>query len=347
MWLLQRDLPVPGALLAETKGATARPPSITPSGDQAPIRAWSTYDNLVSTLCRAQSAADRAACNSPQPPPSIGEGFVRVAGGAQQARAGLVEHLARMRATRLREQMQRRQAFLLHTVTTNMPSLVADRLDLERKQLEMYEMQLEVRRALLASHVDHGVLPPHDLPLLKTSETRLDRTVVQEESQAEWEERMRQAEVQSKVNRRKAFLQDMRKTQESFKREHDSIRRCRAQICRDVKAWHRNAEKSKEKERTEWLHALKSNDFDKYREYVKEAKNERMMELITKTDNYLSSLAAKVRLYSIQSSCPKRRRAHARMPPNPPSHTHYLHAQNHKRTCTSTDESSVQGARQL
>ena len=97
----------------------------------------------------------------------------------------------------------------------------------------------------------------------------------------------------------------------------------------------------------ERLQALKSNDFDKYREYVKEAKNERMMELIAKTDNYLSSLAAKVRLYSIQSSCLKRRRAHARMPPNPSSHTHYLHAQNHKRTCTSTDEPSVQGARQL
>ena len=49
------------------------------------------------------------------------------------------------------------------------------------------------------------------------------------------------------LGRRKAFLQDMHKTHRLFTREHDYIRRCRDQICKAVKQWHRNAEKSKEK----------------------------------------------------------------------------------------------------
>jgi len=105
---------------------------------------------------------------------------------------------------------------------------------------------------------------------------------------------MRQAEAQARLHRRKAFLLDMQKTQRGFYREHEYVKRCRSQICTAVMKWHRNAEKSKEKERSERLLALKSNDFDKYRQFVKEAKNERLMELITKTDGYLSSLAAKM-----------------------------------------------------
>ena len=130
--------------------------------------------------------------------------------------------------------------------------------------------------------------------LFKTEERRLGSGVLKEESKDEWEERMRQAEEQSRVDRRNAFLMDMQKTQRSFLREHEYVKRCRDQICKAVKMWHRNAEKSKEKERAERLQALKSNDFDKYREFVKEAKNERLMELISKTDGYLSSLAAKM-----------------------------------------------------
>ena len=114
------------------------------------------------------------------------------------------------------------------------------------------------------------------MALFKSSSTHMDGgMMLQEESKEEWEQRMLQAEGQRKLNRRKAFLQDMQKTYRSFNREHDYIKRCREQICKAVRMWHRNAEKSKEKERAERLQALKSNDFEKYREFVKEAKNER------------------------------------------------------------------------
>jgi len=126
------------------------------------------------------------------------------------------------------------------------------------------------------SHIDHGIPEPHQMALFKSSSTHMDGgMMLQEESKEEWEQRMLQAEGQRKLNRRKAFLQDMQKTYRSFNREHDYIKRCREQICKAVRMWHRNAEKSKEKERAERLQALKSNDFEKYREFVKEAKNER------------------------------------------------------------------------
>ena len=297
MWLLQRDLPVPPVLLAETKGTQAKALAITPT-EKAAIRPWSTYDNLVSTLCIAQQDADGSALAESSATSvrtrSVGEGFVRGSNGLQEARVGLVEHLAQQRNLHMRTHMKRRQNFLKHVPTANLPPHVADRLDLERKQLQLYDLQLEARQGLLASHVDVGVAPPHQMSLLKSSETRLDTPVVRQESKEEWEERTREAEMQSRLNRRKAFLEDMRRTQVSFKREHDSIRRWREQICKAVKAWHRNAEKSKEKERADRLAALKSNDFESYRQFVKAAKNERLMELISKTDNYLSSLAAKM-----------------------------------------------------
>ncbi len=55
VWLLQRDLPVPPALMRETKGANATQVCTTPHG-HLPIHPWSTYQNLVSTLCIAEEA---------------------------------------------------------------------------------------------------------------------------------------------------------------------------------------------------------------------------------------------------------------------------------------------------
>ena len=55
VWLLQRDLPVPPALLRETKGANATQVCTTPHG-HLPVHPWSTYHNLVSTLCIAEEA---------------------------------------------------------------------------------------------------------------------------------------------------------------------------------------------------------------------------------------------------------------------------------------------------
>ena len=276
VWLLQRDLPVPPVLLAETKSANAKIPSTTPH-DMAPVRPWSAYDNLVSTLCIAQHAADNPSSHktggaAADVARTTGEGFVRASHGAQEPRPGLVEYLVEQSKQHMSGHMKRRAEFLKHVATTNMPTHVAERLHLEHRQLQLFQIQHEVRRALLASHVDAGVPAPHQMALFKTRETRLDSAVVQEESKEEWEGRMREAEVQSKLNKRKAFLMDMQKTHRNFNKEHDTIRRWREQICKGIKMWHRNAEKSKEKERSERLTALKSNDFDKYREFVKEAK---------------------------------------------------------------------------
>lgn len=301
VWLLQRDLPVPNVLLAETKGANEKAPSITDDG--LPLHPWSAYDNLVSSLCKRHPPSDFSSAHHQQKPSGHApvtqsqttlQDFVQVVDGVVEVRSGAMEELGWRRAGHMRGHMERRRTFLAHVPTANMPPHIADRIDTERRLLELYALQQEVREGLRACHVDAGIPAPHAMHLLKSSNTRLDSTVIKEESKEEWEERTREAEEQSKMNRRKAFLQDMQQTQRNFMREHESIRRSRETICKAVKGWHRQAEKSKQKERSDRLLALKSNDFDKYREFVKEAKNERLMELIDKTDNYLSSLAAKM-----------------------------------------------------
>ena len=92
-------------------------------------------------------------------------------------------------------------------------------------------------------------VPAADKTLFKTHEWRLGSGALKEESKEEGEERMLEAEEQSRIDRRRAFLMDMHKTQRSFLREHEYVKRCREQICKAVKMWHKNAEKSKEKER--------------------------------------------------------------------------------------------------
>ena len=160
VWLLQRDLPVPPALLAEAKSSTAKGPRITP-GDQQAMHPWSTYDNLVSTLCIAQHAAERAETGEMDAAmPTVGEGFLRGPDGAQEARAGLVQHLFEQRGRYLSNQLQRREAFLQHIPNANLATHIADRIDMERKGLQVYQLQQEVRRALVVSHVDVGVSLP-------------------------------------------------------------------------------------------------------------------------------------------------------------------------------------------
>jgi hypothetical protein len=157
VWLLQRDLPVPTALLRETKGPNATQVCTTPH-DCMPVHPWSTYHNLVSTLCIAEQASQRAAAGPAaaehasgvqQQLRAVGDGFVRGADGVQEVRDGLIEHLAERRAQRMKEHMKRRQEFLKWIPTGNMPPHVAERLDLERKQLGLYELQQEVRRGTL------------------------------------------------------------------------------------------------------------------------------------------------------------------------------------------------------
>jgi hypothetical protein len=130
-----------------------------------PLHPWSTYDNLVSTLCIAEQASQRAATGQGTVSmPTVGEGFVRGADGRQEPRAGLVEHLAQQRALHLSKHMQRRAGVLHHLPNSNLAIHVGEGLDMERKGLEAYQLQQEVRRALLASHVDVGVSTAPCLP---------------------------------------------------------------------------------------------------------------------------------------------------------------------------------------
>lgn len=69
----------------------------------------------------------------------------------------MVEHLFEQRGQYLSTRLQRREAFLQHIPTANLATHMADRIEMERKGLQVYQLQQEVRRALVVSHVDVGV----------------------------------------------------------------------------------------------------------------------------------------------------------------------------------------------
>ena len=178
VWLLERDLPVPPMLLAETKGRVSTHPTASSSSMTAtPIRPWSAYEHLVARL-------------------SKGEGMARGGERDDEMWNGMIEQIGEGDVMHMKQQMERRHAFVQSIASSNMAALVADRLDLERRELELHDVQHEVRCGLLASHVDVGIPRPHLMTLFKTNQTRLDSAVVQEENKEEWEARMREAEQQ-------------------------------------------------------------------------------------------------------------------------------------------------------
>ncbi len=194
------------------------------------------------------------------------------------------------REKRMGDFMRWRQKLLLDLPWSNMSPLLAERAMAEERALRLWGLQDDLRVGLLSSHVDVGIPAPHYITVFRKE--RSAGGTSGEDAESAWVQRREEAAQKERQGRQKALLEELDKKE--FSTFHVTIRRQRELICRQVKQWHKNLEKVRDKAKLERLAALKSNDFDKYREYVKSAKNERLMEIIGKTDIYISSLAEKI-----------------------------------------------------
>ena len=194
------------------------------------------------------------------------------------------------REKRIGECMRWRHKLLLDMPWSNMSPLLAERAMAEERALRLWGLQDDLRAGLLSSHVDVGIPAAHHISVFRKE--RSAGGTSGEDAESAWVQRREEAAQKERQGRQKALLEELDKKE--FATFHLTIKRQREAICRQVKQWHKNLEKVRDKAKLERLAALKANDFDKYREFVKSAKNERLTELIGKTDVYLSSLAEKM-----------------------------------------------------
>lgn len=289
VWLLQRDLPVPDDLLVDARGRGKAP---VPPREvlQYPLSLEDHLDRGLRTQREAaeeQGGSNGAATTVAAPP-----GFRWRGDGTLEPLEGLVESVLKMRERHVKSHVQQRQEVVDSLPTMNMPTWLSDKIERESRSLKLLDLQREVRTAISACHIDVSVPPPNDT--LQYYDTSAVSALSRDDFERRWEEQGRVAEERHRANKRQAFLEEVVQTHRRFVAHHGNVKRLREAVCKQVKGWHKNAEKARDKERTERLAALKDNDFDKYREYVKNAKNERLSELIAKTDGYLTSLAEKM-----------------------------------------------------
>jgi hypothetical protein len=166
--------------------------------------------------------------------------------------------------------MDKRLKDLSAMPVSNLAPVVADRVQSEAAALRLFCLQQKVRRGLVLSHSEYAFPPPHQLvawrkarPLSGTDREAYER---------EWLKRKEEMERSEKAVKHRAFIEEVTASHKAFTTHHQMVRALRDKICKQVKMWHKNAERMRDKERQDRLTALKSNDFDKYREYVKNAK---------------------------------------------------------------------------
>eukprot|EP00961_Rhodomonas_salina_P197719 2668055-Rhodomonas_salina.1 len=210
VWLLQRDLPVPEAVLVQARNA----PSSNPDPYPIPIDPMSLEDQLVCALANGKTGP---ATEEEKPC------FVKGPDGILRPTRDLPMYLASKKEKFMRDHMRRRQHVLENIPSANMPHLLADRIDRESKALKIYELQQKVRSNLLSSHVDVGIPPASQMTLYRKERPSLESS--REEAERQWKLRKDDAEKRSKAEKHRSFLEEMAQTQKIFQSHHATVRR--------------------------------------------------------------------------------------------------------------------------
>jgi hypothetical protein len=166
--------------------------------------------------------------------------------------------------------MEKRLKDLSSMPVSNLSPIVADRVQSEAAALRLFTLQQKVRRGLVLSHSEYAFPPPHQLVAWRKA--RPSSGTDREAYEREWLRRKEEMERNEKAVKHRSFIEEAMASHKAFTAHHQMVRALRDKICKQVKLWHKNAERMRDKERQDRLTALKSNDFDKYREYVKSAK---------------------------------------------------------------------------
>jgi ATP-dependent helicase STH1/SNF2 len=176
-----------------------------------------------------------------------------------------------------------------------MPSLPAKlnfQVDLELQQLKVLESQRAVRRELLNCN------PLLSLPTLDSLKFyQQDRALGVNstlQSEEEWKERKKAAQERALREAHEQHLASLKLHHEAFGKWMATVKEMRRKLCSDVKRYFVEKEREVIRQEQRRLQALRSGDMAKYREFLKEMKNQKLQDILDRTDKFLEKLGAKV-----------------------------------------------------
>lgn len=187
----------------------------------------------------------------------------------------------------------RRRKVELGEIMPSLPARLNFQAELELHQLNVLESQRAVRRELLNCN------PLLSLPTLDSLKFyQQDRALGLNstlQSEEEWKERKKAAQERALREAHEQHLASLKLHHEAFGKWMATIKEMRRKLCSDVKRYFVEKEREVIRQDQRRMQALRSGDMAKYREFLKEMKNQKLQDLLDRTEKFLMKLGAKVR----------------------------------------------------
>ena len=186
----------------------------------------------------------------------------------------------------------RRRKIELAEIIPSLPARLSFQAELELHQLNVLESQRSVRRELLNCN------PLLSLPTLDSLKFyQQDRALGLNstlQSEEEWKERKKAAQERALREAHEQHLANLKLHHEAFGKWMATVKEMRRKLCSDVKRYFVEKEREVIRQEQRRLQALRSGDMAKYREFLKEMKNQKLQDILDRTDKFLEKLGAKV-----------------------------------------------------
>ncbi len=186
----------------------------------------------------------------------------------------------------------RRRKVELAEIMPSLPARLNFQAEIELHQLNVLESQRAVRRELL------NCSPLMSLPTLDSLKFyQQDRALGLNstlQSEEEWKERKKAAQERALREAHEQHLTSLKLHHEAFGKWMATVKEMRRKLCLDVKRYFVEKEREVIRQEQRRLQALRSGDMAKYREFLKEMKNQKLQDILDRTDKFLEKLGAKV-----------------------------------------------------
>jgi ATP-dependent helicase STH1/SNF2 len=186
----------------------------------------------------------------------------------------------------------RRRKVELAEIMPSLPARLNFQAELELHQLNVLSSQRAVRRELLNCN------PLLSLPTLDSLKFyQQDRALGMNstlQSEEEWKERKKAAQERALREAHEQHLASLKLHHEAFGKWMATVKEMRRKLCSDVKRYFVEKEREVIRQEQRRLQALRSGDMTKYREFLKEMKNQKLQDILDRTDKFLEKLGAKV-----------------------------------------------------
>ena len=234
-----------------------------------------------------------------------------------EERHKLVTRQMAARVQQLNEQLERKDLSAAATSQSVRKRELRIQLLLEKRQLELVELQRKVRLNVLASmpadKLQSGWRSKKDIDLEHKKRDRVKKVLrAREEKEGR---KARKQYLTVVLNHSRDFSSWHREKRRVAKRNGDSVLKELEEIEKKKQA----ESKASEKER---LAALKENNEEEYIRLLKKAKNERLLTLIRQTDQYMHTIGAHIKQVRAQAHTNTSAHIKTRTHTNTHTHTH-------------------------